>query len=284
VAVFEYRICSVLQRVLDNWLSIDNIDHMLSTDNRTEFGDILDAIRDYLDADPPTLSLPPSAYTSQALWQLERERIFNRSWILVAHVDQLAETGDYVALSISGEPIVVTRAHDGRLHALSSICQHRLMPLVEPGTGRTDALTCRYHRRYGLDGRLRGAPYMAGSKDFNPRACRLPQFAVATWNGLVWVNLDKNAEPVANHLDLAAEEFANYRLAEATDTEARAQTKMFTMEMINDEDRTGVEAVQRATGSRFSERGHLSPKEQPSMLAFYRNLADALVGTHADGG
>jgi phenylpropionate dioxygenase-like ring-hydroxylating dioxygenase large terminal subunit len=382
---------------------------MLSTDNRAELGDILNNIRGYLHDDVPALSLPPSAYTSEELWQLERERIFNRSWMLVAHVDQLAKPGDYLALSIAGEPVVVTRARDGQLHALSSICRHRLMPLVEPGAGRTDALTCKYHLwRYGLDGRLRGAPYMAGNKDFNQRDCRLPQFAVATWNGLIWVNLDKNAEPITDHLELAAEEFANYRLSElvqveswshewrtnwkiaqenghenyhvlglhretlqrivpgggdpdvrhyspralrinfplaapveaksltlnevqksnlsilsafptsalaaagervawfsfipitvdrlqvlggvlttrelATDSDAIAGTKQFMMEMINEEDRIGMEGVQRGAASRFAERGHLSPKEQPGILAFYRNLAAALVGGQVIGG
>jgi phenylpropionate dioxygenase-like ring-hydroxylating dioxygenase large terminal subunit len=207
--------------VHDNRLSADNLQPTLSIDNRAGLGDLLNDIRGYLDDDPPALSLPPGAYISEELRQLERERIFNRSWILVAHVDQLAETGDYVAVSIAGEPVVVTRARDGKLHALSSICRHRLMPLVETGVGRTDALTCQYHLwRYGLDGRLRGAPYMAGNKDFNARDCQLPRFAVATWNGLVWVNLDRDAEPIGAHLDLAADEFANYRLGDLVQVES----------------------------------------------------------------
>lgn len=133
---------------------------MLSTDNRAELGDILTDIGDYLDDNPPALSLPPAAYTSSELWQLERERIFNRSWMLVAHVDQLAKTGDYVTVSVAGEPVMVVRDVDGQLHALSPICRHRLMLMVEPGAGRIDTLTCQYHLwRYGLDGRLRGRPY-----------------------------------------------------------------------------------------------------------------------------
>ncbi|MFI8912936.1 SRPBCC family protein [Streptomyces sp. NPDC053513] len=46
--------------------------------------------------------------------------------------------------------------------------------------------------------------------------------------------------------------------------------------VVNREDRLGMEAVQRAVGSRFAERGHLSPKE-PGVVAFYRGLARALV-------
>ncbi|MEU3574551.1 SRPBCC family protein [Kitasatospora sp. NPDC036755] len=45
--------------------------------------------------------------------------------------------------------------------------------------------------------------------------------------------------------------------------------------VVNREDRLGMEAVQRVAGSRFAERGHLSPKE-PGVLAFYRSLARAL--------
>ncbi|KAA1250412.1 aromatic ring-hydroxylating dioxygenase subunit alpha [Mycobacterium simiae] len=382
---------------------------MLSNDNRVGLGNILADLRGYLDDNPPALTLPPGAYTSPELWQLERERIFNRSWVLIAHVDQLAETGDYVAVSIAGERVMVVRGGDGELRAISPICRHRLMPLVETGAGHTDALTCRYHRwRYGLDGRLRGAPHMAGNKEFDPRDCRLPQFAVNTWKGLVWVNLDAAAEPIGAHLDLADGEFANYRLDDlvqidswmlqwranwklvsenghenyhvlglhqqtlepfvpgagdldvrqyspwalrirvpftfpadakslqltevqkanlsvlwtfphsalaaagervawfsfiplsidrvqvlggvlttpevAADSAATAQTGQFMMAMINDEDRLGLEAVQLGTGSRFAQRGHLSPKERPGMLAFYRNLAEALVGDQGGGG
>ncbi len=89
-------------RAVDNRLSVDNMEGMLSTDNRAELGDILTDIGDYLDDNPPALSLPPAAYTSSELWQLERERIFNRSWMLVAHVDQVAKTGDYVTVSVAG--------------------------------------------------------------------------------------------------------------------------------------------------------------------------------------
>ncbi|WP_338757860.1 aromatic ring-hydroxylating dioxygenase subunit alpha [Nocardia vulneris] len=370
--------------------------------------EILAELHRYLEPEPPALTLPPSAYSSPELWELERELIFRRSWILAAHVDQLARPGDYVALSIAGEPVVLTRAQDGELRAMSSICRHRLMPLVEPGAGHTDSFTCRYHLwKYGLDGRLRGAPYMGGNQDFAPKLCRLPQFALAEWNGLVWINLDADAAPIGDHLDRAAAQFDGYRLGEmvqvdswslewrvnwklvmenghenyhviglhretlepfmpggsdihvehyspwvlhariplalpvqpeavqlneiqrnngmlllgfpvsafiaigdqvvwfsftptaidrvqviggvltlpelATDSEALRRTQQAVTMMINDEDRDGLEAVQRGVAAQFAARGHLSPKEQPGILAFYRNLATALLGDEPYG-
>ena len=364
-------------------------------------------LQEYLNDEPPAISLPPAAFTSTALWELERDRIFHRSWFVVARSEQLSKVGDYLALTLAGEPVVVARAADG-LHALSSVCRHRFMPVVESGAGNTDAFTCPYHLwRYGLDGRLRGAPFMGGNSQFSATDCRLPAFAVQEWNGFVWVNLDPAAAPIGTELDLVADEFANYRLAELIQIDSwclrwqanwklvmenlhenyhviglhrdtllpislpgggdldvaahsprvvririplampmpaaslqltaiqEANIMMMTsfpgsgilaladrvawfgviptaidqVEVrggilataesvhsrdaatdlarsileINEEDRIGLEAVQRGVTSRYAERGRLSPKEAPGVLAFYRNLADALSGPQTGG-
>ncbi|MGW4438718.1 aromatic ring-hydroxylating oxygenase subunit alpha [Streptomyces sp. NPDC004596] len=364
---------------------------------------VLAVLREYLSPTPPQLSLPPGAFASAELYALERERIFRRGWILVAHTDQLATPGDYLALDIAGEPVLLTRGHDGLPHAVSPVCRHRLMPLVEPGEGHTKDLTCPYHLwRYDLDGRLIAATHMRGNTAFDPAACRLPGFAVEVWHGFVFVNLDADAEPLAPHLSVVEEEMTNYRLDDMTQVYAwtedwhcnwkvaventhenyhaigfhpetvrplmtggidmdvhvdgplvtrlltpagqpmdpgvlpltsderkvlysfrafpcasvatfgetiawlsfipvaadrtlvrggalmpralvdqvgpetlRPPLEEFTVR-VNEEDRQGLEAVQRAVSSRYAERGHLSPKE-PGVLAFYRSLARALT-------
>ncbi|BDM71252.1 diguanylate cyclase [Streptomyces nigrescens] len=170
----------------------------------------------YLEPDAPAVSMPPSAYHSSALYEFERSRIFGRSWLLVAHADQLAVPGDYVSLEVAGEPVTVVRDRSGTLHALSPVCRHRMMPVVEPGAGRTDAFTCPYHLwRYGLDGRLSGATHMRGNPAFDPDTCRLPEFAVEEWRGFVYLNFAPQAEPVSAHLERhIGGELAAYRLEE----------------------------------------------------------------------
>ncbi|GAA2728809.1 aromatic ring-hydroxylating dioxygenase subunit alpha [Streptomyces nogalater] len=178
-----------------------------------ETADLLAELGGYLVPDPPALSLPPRAFASGELYELEREKVFGRSWLLVAHTDQLAAPGAYVALTVAGEPVVITRGDDGALHAMSPICRHRMMPVVEPGTGRTDRFTCPYHLwRYGLDGRLIGATFMRRNEAFDPAGCRLPQFAVEEWHGFVFVNLDPAAEALAPHLARIESDLVNYRL------------------------------------------------------------------------
>ncbi|MGW1056314.1 aromatic ring-hydroxylating oxygenase subunit alpha [Streptomyces sp. NPDC001118] len=177
--------------------------------------ELLKQLAQYLSADAPAISLPPRMFSSPQVYELERTKVYGRSWILVAHRDQVAEPGDYLSLTVAGEPVLIARAQDGGLRGMSPICRHRMMPLVEEGTGHAEAFTCPQHLwKYGLDGRLIGATFMRGNNAFDPSACRLPAFAVEEWNGLVFVNLDADAEPLAPHLSKIGEDLARYRLDE----------------------------------------------------------------------
>src|ERR1700761_8706931 len=74
--------------------------------------------------------LPAAAYTSEAFYQLEVEKIFKRDWIGVGHVSQIPNVGDYFTLDLFGEPLVVVRGPD-RIRVLSRVCLHRWAPIVE---------------------------------------------------------------------------------------------------------------------------------------------------------
>ncbi|MBZ4319382.1 aromatic ring-hydroxylating oxygenase subunit alpha [Streptomyces huiliensis] len=175
--------------------------------------ELLDELRAYLSPTPPQLSLPPALFASPEVYELERERIFHRGWVLVCHADQLAEPGDYLSLDIAGEPVVVTRGRDGALNAMSPVCRHRMMPLVGEGAGNTADFTCPYHLwRYGLDGKLIAATHMRGNTEFDPATCRLPGFAVEVWHGFVFVSLAGNPSPLAPELSVVEREMANYQL------------------------------------------------------------------------
>lgn len=135
---------------------------------------------------------PPRIYLDPEILDLERRRVFGRTWQLVAHADALAQPGDYVAADVGGEPIVLVR--DGEtLHAFHNVCRHRAGP-VASGCGRRQTLQCAYHGwTYGLDGRLRRAPDMDGCEGFRPEEVALPAARVAAWGPLVFACLDEAA-------------------------------------------------------------------------------------------
>ena len=159
------------------------------------------------------VALPPTAYASQELYELERERIFEREWLCIGREEQIASPGDYFTLEVLDEPMVIVRGRDGEVRALSTICRHRYMPVVE-GRGNLRKFTCPYHLwTYRLDGSLGGAPYMDRSEALD-RDCGLPRFRLESWQGFLFVNLDPDAAPLAPRLAGVSERIAAFQLAD----------------------------------------------------------------------
>jgi len=160
-------------------------------------------------------TLPPACYTDAGFYEFEKEALFNHEWLCVGREDWVKEPGDYFTTQIIGEPIVVARARDGVVRAMSSVCQHRAM-LVAEGKGNTRGFMCPYHHWvYGLDGRLVNAPAMERTCGFDKKSIRLPEFKVETWLGFLFINFDPKAAPLAPRLNNVADAIAGYDLANA---------------------------------------------------------------------
>ena len=160
-------------------------------------------------------TLPPLCYTDAAFYEFEKEALFTREWLCVGRTSQVPEPGDYFTTSIVGEPIIVARNREGRIKAMSAVCQHRAM-LVAEGSGNARGFLCPYHHwSYSLDGRLVAAGGMDKTCDFDRRDFGLPAFAVELWQGFIFINLDPDATPLAPRLSKVTAAIANYDLANA---------------------------------------------------------------------
>ena len=143
-------------------------------------------------------TLPPVAYASAEFFSAECENIFTAEWLCVARQEQLPNAGDYRRVDVVGQPLILVRLEDHTLHAMSAVCAHRGMPVVE-GAGNTTHFQCPYHAwRYDLTGSLISTPLMQGVQI--EEDCRLPVVQVEIWNDFIFVNLDANAEPLASRL------------------------------------------------------------------------------------
>lgn len=156
--------------------------------------------------------LPPRAYLSEEFHQLELEWLFRRDWICVGREEEAEAPGDHFTIQLAGEPLLIVRGRDGKLRALSNVCRHRYMQIVE-GQGNAARLVCPYHGwSYRLDGTLFGAKNMAESRIFRRDQCRLPEFRLETWLGFIFVNLDREASPLASRFGRLAERLAPHRI------------------------------------------------------------------------
>lgn len=144
--------------------------------------------------------LPVELYRGDDALRNDREGVLRRTWQFLGHETMLPQPGDYLAEVIGGAPVVAVRRPDGTLAAFHNVCRHRAGALVADGAGNCgEAFTCRYHGwKYALDGRLRNAVDFGSVPGFDPRQYGLFPIRVESWRGLVFVNLDAGAAPLAD--------------------------------------------------------------------------------------
>ncbi len=157
-------------------------------------------------------TLPSSYYLEPSILEREKLAIFWKTWQVVGYREQVATVGDYFTFDLAGEPLLIVRETSGKLRGFYNVCRHRAGPPAE-GCGNRKVFRCGYHGwTYGLDGRLLNAPEMEGVRDFRHEDFGLRPVQVAEWGGLVFVNLDVQAEPLVSWLGDLPKQAAKFGL------------------------------------------------------------------------
>jgi phenylpropionate dioxygenase-like ring-hydroxylating dioxygenase large terminal subunit len=159
-------------------------------------------------------SMPREYYTDPDLLAEERAHLFGTEWICIGRTEEVPDPGSFMALRLCDEPLVVVRGEDSRIRAFSNVCRHR-GALIAEGRGRHSRLVCPYHHwSYDLEGKLAAAPEMERHALFDPATCRLPEYAVETWHGFLFVNLSEHPAPLAPRLKGLDGLIRNYHMEE----------------------------------------------------------------------
>ena len=157
-------------------------------------------------------AMPSAYYTSDAFTQLEEEHIFRKEWVCLGRADEVAAPGQYYTTSLVGEPLLVTCSQDGEISVLSNVCRHR-GNIVASGSGNKSRFSCSYHAwTYDLKGQLVGAPHMQDVEGFDLSSCALPAFQTEIWQGFLFVNLSRDATPLAPRLEALVPYIENYEI------------------------------------------------------------------------
>jgi glycine betaine catabolism A len=161
-------------------------------------------------------TMPRERYTSPAILVEESDRIFARHWNCVGRSSALASAGDYMVREIAGESLIIVRDRAGELHAFFNICRHRGTRLCQQASGQfSETIQCPYHAwTYTIDGRLIGAPHMQDAEDFDKADYPLHSAAVAEWEGFVFVNIARDAEPFDQWFAPMLRRLERYNLSE----------------------------------------------------------------------
>ena len=189
-------------------------------------------------------------YLSEAVFELERQRVWARSWLFVGHDSQVPQPGDFITTTLAGQPVLMLRQPDGSVRVLHNRCAHKGAPLSTAASGHADRfLRCAYHGwTYALDGRLAGLPLKTGYDGSGFEQCPAaggltPYGEVAVHRGFVFARarpsgatFESSLGELLPALDLLADRSPQGRLRVAGGvlrTEFHANWKIY-LENVND--------------------------------------------------
>jgi Rieske 2Fe-2S family protein len=150
----------------------------------------------------PKPTLAGSDYTSQEVYDEERERVWWGDWVCVGRAEDVPNPGDYLVRDLAGESIFITRNEAGELRGFYNVCSHRGTRFVDgPGGHARKVFVCPYHSwSYDLDGCLVGSPNVQENEAFDRSDYPLHSIDVEAYAGFLFANLAAEPRPLLEQL------------------------------------------------------------------------------------
>ncbi len=154
-------------------------------------------------------------YFSREAMQQEWEKIWTRSWLIAGAATDLARTGDYFLFDVGPESIIVMRTEAG-VRAYYNVCSHRGARLLSEQRGNRKMIICPFHSwNFAQTGEL---IRITDEDSFKPEVIAhrpgLTPLACAEHCGLIFINMDSDAAPVAESIGLPAGYLESYRIGD----------------------------------------------------------------------
>jgi phenylpropionate dioxygenase-like ring-hydroxylating dioxygenase large terminal subunit len=160
----------------------------------------------------PVVRVPIERYTSRAWHDLEVEKLWKKTWQFACREEEIPEVGDHTVYEIADLSVLIVRASASEIRAYPNTCLHRGRQLCD-APGRAEQLRCPFHGwSWNLDGSLKAIPARWDFPHVERERYRLPELAVGTWGGFVFVNFDRAAAPLAEHLGELPRHFERWPL------------------------------------------------------------------------
>jgi phenylpropionate dioxygenase-like ring-hydroxylating dioxygenase large terminal subunit len=197
-------------------------------------------------------------YLDPQIAERERERIFRRHPVLIAHVCDLASTGDFVRAELADVPLLVLRTDDG-VRTFVNACRHRGARLVDEPRGCKRALVCPYHAWiYRLDGQLMHVPHLDAFEGLDPADISLAEVPCEVRHGFVWAQLEGTLD-VAGFLGPALDaDFTSFGFDTHTAEQTRVHETPANWKLVMDA---------------FAEGYHLKSLHRSSLARFFLDLS-----------
>jgi phenylpropionate dioxygenase-like ring-hydroxylating dioxygenase large terminal subunit len=167
----------------------------------------------YPEAFPALPEVPTGRYADPQFYDLEMRHLWRKTWLHAGHVSEVPKPGSYKLFEQLGLSIILIRGMDGEIRAFHNICRHRASALLVEKQGVARRFVCPYHSwGYSLDGGLVSVPkaYDFACLDKSKRG--LLPVRCETMRGMIFVNLDQGAPPLAAFLAPVEQQIGDFPL------------------------------------------------------------------------
>ncbi len=146
--------------------------------------------------------IPYDRYTSPAFFQREMEKLWPRVWQWACREEHLLNVGDYLTYDVGPHSVILVKSGPDEIKGYVNACLHRGTQFrASDSRGVAPILRCPFHGwSWSLDGQLKDIPCRWDFPHVTDEAYRLPEVKVERWGGFVFINMDPEAGPLADHL------------------------------------------------------------------------------------
>ncbi len=148
-----------------------------------------------------------STMTSQRVFEVEVQKVFNHSWLYMGHTSEIPKPGDFVRRPVGGRPMFMVRgAKSGEVRVFHNSCTHRGAVVCRTDRGNAKVFQCFYHAwTFSTEGQLTGVPDRKGyqGRDFGELGLAQPR--VEEYRGFVFISFDPDIMNLQSYLAGAKE-------------------------------------------------------------------------------
>mgnify|MGYP003630218678 FL=1 len=157
---------------------------------------------------PEGVNIDVSRYISEDFAELEKEKIWKKSWQYAARVEDIPKVGDRTEYTVSGLSCFIVRGDDDEIRAYLNSCPHRGTKLCV-GFASSDEVVCPFHGwKWNLDGKIKGIPSEWDFQNYDKDDVGLIEIKCEVWQGYIFINFDDNAKPLDKSLGVLKSHFA----------------------------------------------------------------------------
>lgn len=153
-------------------------------------------------------------YFAPEFMRLEEEKLWPRVWLVAGLASDIPRVGDYFKFDFGRESFLLVRAPSGVVKAFYNVCPHRGNALVRNDFGNVTKFVCGFHGwQFDLDGdnqrvtdrEMFRPETLCGSIGLTPVRCDVAC-------GMVFINIDGQAEPLHDFLGTIVDHLRPYRI------------------------------------------------------------------------